>query len=418
MRCPSPGCIMEDWILMMKKEWKNVLDYVEKLELESKFPPKEPLQFPWMDTGPGYCYGPAFGHWDSVHIALDLLERDPEQAKNQISNLISVQWDNGMFPSMVWMKKETPVDWGKEQTHPPVWVIAAQQVYEKYPDEKWLRQCENALSRQIEWFEKNRKAGEGFFYTDIKNHLWESGVDEGIRFYDVPQGEKACIDATAHLFLLYKYLEKWRRQLHIAVGDVTEKKEKIQQYICSMLYQPERKFFYDSWAMENSSFCHLTFEGFWPIIVGAATECQAEQTITYHLMNEKEFFTVHPVPTVAISDRMYEKRMWRGPAWNSMTMWIAFGCMQYGKYKEAGKILERAMDATAKVYKETGKIWEFYDSLGGSPKQVQRKPQTEFNTPCYDYLGHSPLHYMEYLWEICKKKEKEQVERNIKTAIV
>lgn len=90
---------MEEWILMMKNEWKNVLDYVEKLELESKFPPKEPLPFPWMDIGPGYCYGPAFGHWDSVHIALDLLERDPEQAKNQISNLISVQWDNGMFPA-------------------------------------------------------------------------------------------------------------------------------------------------------------------------------------------------------------------------------------------------------------------------------------------------------------------------------
>ena len=42
-----------------------------------------------------------------------------------------------------------------------------------------LRQCYKPLIRQIGWFERYRQAeGAGFFYTDILDRTWESGVDE------------------------------------------------------------------------------------------------------------------------------------------------------------------------------------------------------------------------------------------------
>lgn len=138
------------------------------------------------------------------------------------------------------------------------------------------------------------------------------------------------------------------------------------------------------------------------MIVGAADPEQAGSVIERHMMDEQEFLSRHPMPTVSLTDPLYEKRMWRGPAWNSMTMWAAMGCMRYGKYEEAGRLLEAALDGTYRIYSQTGCIWEFYDSLGGRPEQVQRKPQTGFNMPCRDYLGHNPLHYMARLWEECR----------------
>lgn len=385
-----------------KKEWQPMLCYLRELHQKSQFPPQGVLPYPWENIGPGYCYGPAFGHWDAVHIALDLLEDQLPRAKDQIDNLLSLQQKNGMLPSILWMRKETPTDWAPDQTHPPVWVYAAGKIYQRTKDRDWLNHCAEALRRQIHWFEENRRAENGgFYYTDIKNHLWESGVDEGIRYLNVAQGEKTCIDATAHLYLLYDSLLQWEKELKNPENvQIWEKRQRLGRYLRENLFDAQSGFFYDSWAMQDPTCRHLSFEGFWPMIVGAAAPWQADRMME-HLMNPEQFLSPHPLPTVALCDALYEKRMWRGPAWNSMTMWAAIGCMRYGRTREAGLLLEKALDATADIYGRTGCLWEFYDSQGGRPEQVQRKPQTAFNMPCKDYLGHNPLHYMAELWEEC-----------------
>ena len=124
-----------------KSEWGPVLDYVKMLHGKSQFQPQGVLPYPWEDIGPGYCYGPAFGHWDAVHIALDLLEDDPAQARYQIDNLISLQQEDGMIPSIIWMREDAPADWAPDQTHPPVWVSAADLIYGKNRDKAWLKTC-------------------------------------------------------------------------------------------------------------------------------------------------------------------------------------------------------------------------------------------------------------------------------------
>jgi hypothetical protein len=82
-----------------------------------------------------------------------------------------------------------------------------------------------------------------------------------------------------------------------------------------------------------------------------------------------------------------------------MTYWAARGCMEYGRADAARRLLERAIDSSATVFETTGTIWEFYDSLGGDPRGLQRKPETTQKTPCCDYLGHNPLIAMARLWE-------------------
>lgn len=137
----------------------------------------------------------------------------------------------------------------------------------------------------------------------------------------------------------------------------------------------------------------------WPMVARAATQEQAKRVIDENLLNEKRFFSLHPITTVSMEDPLFELRMWRGPVWNCMTMWAARGCMGYGRTDASEKLLERAIDAIAAQYEKTGTVWEFYHPFIGDQMQLERKPYTPNHTPCRDYLGHMPVIYMARLWE-------------------
>jgi len=380
-----------------KPEWRRMLDYVAALHGRSVKPAIPPFPHAWEDIGPGYCYGPAFGHWDIVHSILDVLRLDPDHARCQIENNLAGQQDDGLIPGVIYVR-EGNATWNSEAGHPPVWPFAVQDYVDMY-GAGILPRCRKALIRQIEWFEKKRKAlGKGFFYTDILNHSWESGVDEGIRFLETQNGPFACVDATSHVYALYTYAQQWGEALGEESSEYEEKASALKAFIREELFVEETGFFHDIWAARDPALRCLAFEGVWPLVVGAATPDQAHRVIENNLMNPQRFFCEHPVATVSMDDPRFELRMWRGPAWNSMTYWAARGCVNYGAFAHAATLLERALDDSAVQFERTGTIWEFYHPHGGRPEDVQRKPSTKFNRPCCDYLGHNPLLAMAHLY--------------------
>jgi glycogen debranching enzyme len=280
-----------------------------------------------------------------------------------------------------------------------VWCVAVQDYVEQTGDKSVLRRFYPALVKQIGWFEKNRKAqGEGFYYTDITLRKWESGVDEGIRFDGAPKGNFACIDATCHVYWMYKHANAWAKELGQDNARWAMREKELGDFIRQNLYCAEDGMFYDSWAIKDRKYRHLSFESMWPVVTGAASSEQAGRYITGFLLNTNAFFTPHPIATVGRSDPKFEPRMWRGPAWNSMTYWAARGCLNYQRGEAAKVILERALDDSAVQFARTGKLWEFYDSLGGDPEKLKRK-KTGKNQPCSDYLGHNPLLAMARMYD-------------------
>ena len=190
---------------------------------------------------------------------------------------------------------------------------------------------------------------------------------------------------------MYEYAEKWSLQLGLKTLLYERRKEELRSFINDSLYNISDKMFYDIWAIHNPSVKHLVIENFWPLIAGAITKDKADALIDNYLLNESHFLTKHPVPSVSISDPGFEMRMWRGPAWNSITYWVVMGCIKYDRFDAARIILEKALDSTASQFEVTGTIWEFYHPYGLEQLEVNRKPHTPYNTPCVDYLGHNPL---------------------------
>ncbi|HEV2121463.1 MAG TPA: trehalase family glycosidase, partial [Chloroflexota bacterium] len=351
--------------------------------------------------GPGYCYGPAFGHWDLIHQVLDTLPAEPAHARDQLLNLLSTQQDDGYLPAQVWIR-EGRAQPAREQTHPPVWPLAVQWYVDRTGQHDLLHQAYPALIRQLRWFEDNRQVGEasgiGFYYRDIVNRRWESGIDEGVRFDDAPEQPLACVDATSHLYLAYMYAARWAWTRGEDGAPFEAKAGVLRDFIQRELFSQETGFFHDVWSVRDSRRRPLAHEGMWPVVVGAATPEQAQRCIDENLLNPERFFTTHPISTVGRHDPRFELRMWRGPTWNSMTLWAALGCQRYGRADAARRLTERAVDACAKQFAQSGTVWEFYHPDGDDPLTLQRKPQTKQNTPCPDYLGHNPIIALARTW--------------------
>ena len=85
-----------------KPEWRGMLDCVAALRRRSVFPAEPPLPFDWLDIGPGYCYGPAFGHIDLAHQVLDFAATDPDLARRQMLNQLAIQREDGSI-ACPWM---------------------------------------------------------------------------------------------------------------------------------------------------------------------------------------------------------------------------------------------------------------------------------------------------------------------------
>jgi hypothetical protein len=402
--------ILADWTAGLRREaemlgkpaWRPMLRYVADLHQRATHPALDPLHFDWEEIGPGYNHR-AFGHWDIVHQIIDVLPVAPEHAVNQLRNDLGLQQADGFLPGTIWMPGQPgdPVTFnGGVQGHPPLWVVAAGDCVDATGDRALLAECLDRAARQIAWFEQHRRAEpDGFFYNDILLHKWESGIDEGIRFDDTTLGAKACIDATAHVYQLYDYAARWAQALGRDPAPWRAGADRLGAFMRERLWDEQSGFFYDIWAIETPAMRRQAFEGIWPLVVGAATPRQATRVIDEWLLNPSRFFTGHPIASVGATDPKFVLRLWRGPAWNSMTYWAARACVRYGRNDAAVKLLEAALDDTARQFDRSGQIWEFYHPQAGEPEKVLRKPQRGQMQPFTDYLGHNPVFAMARLWQ-------------------
>ncbi len=388
-----------------------MLDYLAALHERSTYPAEAPLPFPFETPGAGYVGGKCFGHWDAIHAALDALSSGRlDHAVGQLKNLFALQQEDGRLPALVYYRGCTPAlpppeaagtDFFsfRDCTYPPLWPAAVEACLDAGAEIGLLSAAHAVAVCQLDWFERARRARPaGFCYRDILDRTWESGVDEGVRFDAVQPGAIACVDACAHVWALYDAVVRWGRRLGLPTGAFERKRRTLGEWIRRALWDEETGFFYDHWMMAGTGRKTGAFEGMWPVVMGIADERQAQRVIDEHLLNARRFFTPHPIATVALNDPACEPRMWRGPAWNSMTYWAAAGCLRYGRPDAAHRLSEAALDRSAEVFARTGTIWEFYDAMGGSPEALARKPNTPHKTPCRDYAGHNPLAALAGLW--------------------
>lgn len=380
-----------------KASWRPMLEHLVELHEGSIHAPCYGLPYQWEETAPERELGILYGHWETVHIALDALTLDNKHGIHQILNSLLLQQPDGLIPGHIAIVDQR-VKWTTKSTFPPLWPIAIHDHLMKSGNRELIQKCFEIIKRQIGWFENERHCEDGgYYYLDCMDRFWESGVEEGVRYDFGTEAPEvlSCIDATSHVYSMYKYARLWAEALALNPAPWFSGEIRIKNFIQTYLYEEEKGFFYDSWAIENPKLRKHTFEGFWPMVVGAASIDQTQRLINEHLLDSRSFLTPHPLPTVALNDPHFSSRSWRGAVYNSMTYWVAKGCIDYERYDAADILLEKALSKTTEQYQATGAIWECYHPTGERPTVIARLP---LKVPCRNHIGHNPLIAMTDLW--------------------
>jgi hypothetical protein len=206
-----------------KPEWTDVLAYVADLHRRSIRQATGPLPYDYEEIGPGYCYGPAFGHFDIVHQILDTVVEDPEHAKRQILNDLAVQRPDGSIPAPIWLEHNPARNWvvpptpGPSTTHPPLWPVAVEAYLRISRSEELLVRAYASLCRLLAWFDAERQLADGgYFYDDVRRPNWESGMDYSVRFKDRPPQPAVCVDATTNAWTTYDLIAPTVRRCVVA----------------------------------------------------------------------------------------------------------------------------------------------------------------------------------------------------------
>lgn len=134
------------------EKWRKLLFATIDLCERSIRQPSEAIDhvfpYPWMEIGPGYAYGPAFGHWDIVHSAFNFVKDDPYEVIRQLENDFSLLCDDGRLIGAIFFQDHKRFN-SDVVTHPPLWVFLADELYDLHGNKEFLRRCLTVVEKQI-----------------------------------------------------------------------------------------------------------------------------------------------------------------------------------------------------------------------------------------------------------------------------
>lgn len=336
--------------------------------------------------------------WDSAFISLIWKYWDIDVAYEILQPLLDNQSNDGQVPHFVSFFHKS------DKTQPPLiaWAISNLELKPKN-----LEIAYQKLKNYNNWLYQNRRLENGLFFW---RHSYESGIDNSPRFTNRSEKEKydltsrAVIDLNSYMVLQNQSLIKIASKLKDSsdldyekdILEFQKKNEELIRLIQENLWNEEEGLYFDYDFSEKSQIKINTIASFIPLIAGIPTDNQAKRLIE-HLENPKEYNTLIPLPTVALSDPNFEKDTWRGPVWLNTAYLVIKGLEKYNAYKLSGELAYRLIKGVFQTWWNVGSFYEFYDPERFDLDELTRKKGNFFklitlgNKPVKRFIGWTGL---------------------------
>jgi len=334
--------------------------------------------------------------WDSVFHALSFLTYNEEMAKDAINAVLSMQRSDGFIPHMM-----TP-DYISDITQPQVLAWGVYEIYKKTNDIEFLKNNVDKLDRYLKWDILNRDKNNNGLLEWKTNPLNpkckcdESGLDNSPRFdFDL---EMDAIDfntflARDALYLSYIYKALNNKEKEVEWNNFYET---IKDKINELMFDDKTNLYYDR-LFDGSLTKVVTPACFLPLFASIPSKERAELMVK-ELLRSDLLYTPFPFSTISTKDPTYSTDMWRGGSWINLNYFIIKGLLNYGYTDLANEIKFKTLDGIKKWYKETGVIYEFYDSKNITPPiKCDRKGKQKEEPDFRDHM-HS---ISDFNWSSC-----------------
>jgi hypothetical protein len=320
-------------------------------------------------------YGPSLFTWETYLDNILLLHMgDTTLGKAALSIYLNSQQPNGFIPRH-WPGVNPPE--GQEK----VWSIYESEEHAQ----PFLFQIALFLARanggDVSWISEG-------MYQGLKNYLahWDGAWkrdDSGLCVWaSAPHsGEDNqfdrvgvwrsyfCAGADLNSFLYLDYLAA--EKIAHAKGKSADaaafaaSAKKIREAIQKYLWDEEDGFYYDRDVRTGRLLKVKSVAGFYPLWAGIPSHEQARKLVEQHLMNPKEFWCAHPVPSYAINERNYTQHHvppplidkyyalddghsnWLGGTWGHSNYFITHGLQRYGFDSEAKLLAQKSYAVSA-----------------------------------------------------------------------
>ncbi|MCE1253263.1 MAG: hypothetical protein LWX83_06890 [Anaerolineae bacterium] len=294
--------------------------------------------------------------WDAYFHALAYRYVDKRLAQDQLRILLDHQQEDGMLPDAVHDEGiithlNFPVD--ADVTKPPLVAWAAWKLYEYDGDREFLNEIYEPIVRWNQWwFNKNDQDRNGLCEYA---HPFSSGLDDSPLWDDGMPVEAP--DLNTYLCVQEETLGKIAR----VIGEEEQARRwfahsaDLAQRMLQNMWDEEAGLF---WASHNGQRINVrTPFNLFPFMTGKMP-IEVTRRLVQHITDEKQFWPLYPVPTVAMDDPKYNpEQMWRGPTWININYLLIEGLQQSGYAGIARSLRDKTLALINNGHKD---IYEYY----------------------------------------------------------
>jgi putative isomerase len=328
--------------------------------------PKGLLKYPYLvPSGP---YFQLFD-WDSYFMGVALsYDAEGKPLADSVKNFLSFVGTNAADAGYVPREIAPEALWALPEMCKPFLAQAAYRASLTEGNAEWLRPWYSKLGETLAFWEKNRRAPDGFFrwFNGV-----ESGVDNNPAVIDHPSDVTEGVDLQCYLYREYLAMSLLGAKLGLAddAKAYSQKAEALRAKIRDEMWSETEGTFLNIDSRTGKPIHLLTWTDFVPLWAGVASAGQARRMIEEHILNPKEFWANYGIRTLVPNEPLYDPQhgYWRGPVWIISNYLILHGLMNYGYTKQALELATRTQDLLVRDLEKTGGMNECYDPDQGTP---------------------------------------------------
>ncbi len=352
--------------------------------------------------------------WDSCFHAIALSTLDPELAKTELSTLLAPQREDGFVGHITYWGRwgaiasavygqSRPTEWRRRHSgmiQPPVLAQALLRVWEGSRDAGYLREMLPKVRRYYEWLSRERDADSDGLISVVSPY--ECGLDNSPAY----DAELGLHRPGRRALLLTNWLLDWHNALLGRGHDFTRLRRRNRFIVVDPLMNAVYADGWDAIAIMHAALdeqalkesagairdrtiralndrCWDASQGRWiylrgvenipehtlavgtlfPLIISNQDPDKVAEVVERHLMNEDEFWTPYPIPSVAASEPTFdpegESTIWRGPVCLNLNWLLARGLRGHGFDDVAKEIEMKSVEMAERDFRE------FYSPLSG-----------------------------------------------------
>ena len=347
--------------------------------------------------------------WDSCFHAIALTHLDKEQAKAELTTLMSGALPNGFMPHIIFWEMDKQPDFLNRNIvgmtspyysatiQPPILAYAVERVFDATGDTAFRDAALPVLTAYYRWLRINRDPDDDGLIAVIQPE--EAGTDCSPK-YDEALGleelsNQGFIAALRRVYAAYEPMRGDDRRILAAdifhfedvlvnaiyafglrslarlLGDAPEAEEfrreadKTRDALLTKCWDEEAGAFFDLCGVAETPVKVVTISSLMPLILDDLPRPIVERLVEQWITNPEHFWLPYPLPSVPASDPKFMPGnprgfIWRGPSWVNTNWFLSHALRRHGYPELANTIKAKTHEAV-----EMSGFREYYQPYTG-----------------------------------------------------